>query len=251
MGTTLVTGGTGTLGRVVVRRLVDAGIDVRVMSRRPRPDGDELPWATADLRTGAGVREALEGVDTVVHAATLNGPRDVAATENLLAALRSQDSPAHLLYVSIVGVDRIPMFYYRAKLRCEQAIEASGVPWTVVRATQFHDLVSTMVTAQKRWPVVMPSGVSFQPVDVRDVAGRLVELVRAGASGRVADFGGPEIRAGRDLAEAVLRAQGSRTRVFSPRIPGRMFAALRRGSNLTPEHADGRITFETFLAERF
>src|SRR2546429_5743133 len=120
----LVTGGTGALGRVLVALLREGGHEVRVLSRR----------TGADLLTGAGLAEALDGTDVIVHCAT-DGRHDVDATRNLIAAASGQ----HLVYVSIVGIDRIPFPYYRLKLACERLVEECGLPWTTLRATQFHD----------------------------------------------------------------------------------------------------------------
>ena len=123
----LVTGGTGTLGRVVVARLLDAGRDARVASRRPG-----AATAVADLRSGAGVDEAVAGADAMVHCATTSGAADVAVTRTLVDAARRADTP-HLVFISIVGVDGIPLGYYRAKLAAERVIEDAGLGWTILR----------------------------------------------------------------------------------------------------------------------
>lgn len=244
----LVTGGTGKLGREVVRRLLAAGQDVRVLTRRQRP-GTEHAWAVGDLASGAGITDAVDGVATVIHCATSNRG-DAAATRRLADAAKAA-GVTHLLYISIVGIDAIPMFYYQAKLDAEKVVGGSGVPWTILRATQFHDLVATMSSAQRRLPVVFAlSGVRFQPIDTGAVADRLTELALAPAAGRVPDIGGPEVRTSADLARAYLDTTGRRRPVVSLRLPGKAFRALRAGANLTPDHATGKVTFEEFLRDR-
>jgi len=243
----LVTGGTGTLGRVVAERLLEGGHEVRVLSRRPAPPDTAYAWRTGDLRDGSGLDVAVAGVDTIVHCATtVRG--EVDATARLL---RAASGVRHLVYISIVGVDRIPFFYYQAKLRSERLVEASGVPWTIQRATQFHDLIASIAEAQKRLPAVLTLKGRFQPVDVRDVADRLITLALGEPAGRVEDMGGPEVRDSAELARTYLRAAGRRRRVLALRVPGAAARALREGANLTPEHATGKITFDRFLAERF
>ena len=253
MSTVLVTGGTGTLGREVVRQLADAGHAVRVLSRRPR-DGAApgVEWAVGDLTTGAGVAEAVRGVAAIVHCASDGrAPAgDISGTRNLLEAARAAGSP-HLVYISIVGIEGVPLRYYRAKLHVERLIEASGEPWTVLRATQFHDLVHTISRLLARLPIVpVPARTSFQPVDVRDVAARLVELASGPPAGRVADFGGPEVRSTTELVRATIQALGRRRLVVPVLVPGRVFRGYRRGGHLAPEHADGRRTYAEYLAER-
>ena len=140
----LVTGGSGTLGRGVVARLLAAGHQVRVLSRRPRPAGGTATaeWVTGDLLCGDGLAGAVTGVEAIVHCA--GDPRrprvDSNGTRNLLRAARAAGAP-HLVDISIVGVDRVPYRYYQAKLQAERLIQASGLPWTILRATQFHQLV--------------------------------------------------------------------------------------------------------------
>ncbi|MEV6230604.1 NAD(P)H-binding protein [Saccharopolyspora shandongensis] len=246
----LVTGGTGTLGRAVVRRLLDDGREVRVLSRGPRPANVQHGWVTGDLRTGAGIDAATSEVDAIVHCATTLGRKDVAATQRLVDAVRRNGVP-HLVYISIVGVDRVPIPYYRAKLEAEELVAASELPWTILRTTQFHDLIARITSAQCRSPVVAAlARVSFQPIDVRDVAERLAELAAGSPAGRVADMGGPEVRSHRDLARAYLDSTGRRRILLPVRLPIAAFAACRRGGHLAPDNAVGRITFDDFLAGR-
>ncbi|BAJ31163.1 MULTISPECIES: NAD(P)H-binding protein [Kitasatospora] len=246
----LVTGGTGTLGSAVVGRLLSRGCPVRVLSRQAHTPG-EHGWAVGDLVTGRGLDAALAGAGTVVHCATTHGKRDVEATRRLLEAARGAGVP-HLLYVSIVGVDRVPLGYYRVKAECERLVADSGLGWTVLRATQFHDLLARVLEGLSKAPVVVvPRGVAFQPVDVRDVAERLAELAEGAPAGRADDFGGPRARPVEALAAEFLRARGRRRPVLRAPLPGRSVKALRAGGNLVPEHRAGRITFAEFLAERY
>ncbi|MFE6647169.1 SDR family oxidoreductase [Nocardioides sp. NPDC057772] len=241
----LVTGGTGRLGRALVPQLLSDGHTVRVLSRKPR--SDELTWR-GDLLTGEGLAEAVDGVGVIVHCATGNGRADIAGTSNLIQTATQAGRP-HLIYVSIVGVGRVDMAYYRAKLACERLVERSSLPWTIQRTTQFHELIVWMCTSQRWLPmIVMPSGVSFQPVDAGEVAARLAVLVGAPPVGRAPDMGGPEVRPAADLARAYVRSRSGRQPVVSVPMPGAGIRGYREGGHLVPEHADGRITFEQFLA---
>lgn len=247
----LVTGGTGTLGRAVVARLLADDVAVRVMSRRPRRADDDRPceWAVCDLADGSGLDAALTDVRTVVHCAT-NARNDVATTRRLAEAARRSGDP-HLVYISIVGIDEVPLPYYRSKLEAERIVRESGLPWTVLRTTQFHDLVATLTTVQRRLPLVLtPSGVRFQPVEVTEVADRMAELAQGAPAGRVPDMAGPEVRDARDLANATLRAAGLRRRLVPVRLPGGIGRSLRAGANLAPDRAVGTGTFEEYLTAR-
>jgi uncharacterized protein YbjT (DUF2867 family) len=244
MGKVLVTGGTGTLGREVVRRLVDAGREVRVLSRHPRP-APRYESVAVDLVDGTGLNAALSGVDTVVHCASRR--HDVVAARNLIVAAE-RAGVGHLVYISIVGVDRVPLGYYRGKLEVERLIEQATLGWTILRSTQFHPLIARMPSMQRRSPVILAlGGVSFQPIDVGEVAARLVELALGAPAGRVPDMGGPQIRTATDLTRAYLRATGRRRLVVPIRLPGAVFRGYRQGGHLAPDHAVGRTTFDEFL----
>ncbi|WP_431967162.1 SDR family oxidoreductase [Nocardia sp. bgisy134] len=235
MSSILVTGGTGALGRHIVSLLREEGHDVRVLSRRPGA-GTHV----GDLQTGEGVAEAVAGVDAVVHAASdfrkFGGP-DIEQTRNLLAAAKDV---GHLLYVSIVGIDRIPFRYYRNKLACEQVITESSVPHTILRATQFHELIAEILQRVEGLPIApLPLDFRFQPVATVDVAARIAELIQGPPLGRAPDFGGPEVLTMAELAE-VWRAERSRPRrIVRLPLPGKVARGFRAGDNTCPDHADG------------
>ncbi|MBD0690212.1 SDR family oxidoreductase [Streptomyces sp. CBMA123] len=251
MGTVLVTGATGTLGREVVRLLAARGVAVRGLSRRAREAGDGVEWVVGDLVTGAGIAAAVAGVETVVDCATTQGKKDVAAVGRLVAEAR-QAGVRHLVYVSIVGIDRVPIAYYRAKLGCEGVVRESGLGWTVLRATQFHDLLFKAFDLSARLPVFpVVQGARIQPVEVREVAAQVVQLVGREPAGFAPEVGGPRVRSYRELAEAYLRAAGRRRVLLPLGIPGAAGRALRAGGLTTPERAVGRGTFEEALARRF
>jgi uncharacterized protein YbjT (DUF2867 family) len=240
--TILVTGGTGRLGRSTVDALRAHGHEVRVLSRRAG-DGHVV----GDLATGEGLTAAVAGADAVVHLATTRR-RDIEQTRTLLAALAGTD--AHLVFISIVGVDEVPYAYYRDKVASEQAIESSGVAHTIVRVTQFHGFVSEFLDAQRRLPVTFVVPATVQTVHIPEVAERLVELVEAGPSGRVADFAGPEVLTLREHAAQWQEAHGIRRPIWSLRLPGRFARAVREGKLVSGLPGAGRVTFREYLAEQ-
>lgn len=185
-----------------------------------------------------------------MHCATSPRGGDDKAAGQLIEAAQRAGVP-HLVYISIVGVDRLPLGYYQVKHRIERMVEESGLGWTVLRTTQFHDLVLKGIGAVARLPVLpLPSGVRIQPIDSGEVAVRLAEPAHSGPAGRVPDMGGPEIRELPDLARAFLRATGRSRPVLPVRLAGKAYAGYRRGEHLAPEQAVGRTTFEEFLARR-
>lgn len=248
----VVTGGTGTLGRILVDRLLRAGREVTVLSRSPGSPEQAHRWAAGDLLTGAGVDEAVRAADTIVHCATSsNGKKDVLAATNLVAAAQRAGC-RHLLYISVVGCDTVPFSYFKGKYAAELLVEKSAVPHTILRATQFHGFVAGLLAASAKLPApVLPvPGFSYQPIAPAEVAERLAELAAAAPAGRVPDMGGPQIRTTKDLARAYLAATGKRRGITQVRLPGQTFRAFKQGGHLAPDHAVGRTTFEQYLAAR-
>ncbi|MGH3274216.1 MAG: SDR family oxidoreductase [Streptosporangiaceae bacterium] len=243
MSIVLVTGGSGTLGRHLVSILSRRGHEVRVLSRRAGA-GTHV----GDLASGAGLATAGAGAELVVHAATDRrlGRTDQQQTANLLDAV---PSCRHLVYISIVGVDAIPFRYYRTKIACEELITASPVPATVLRATQFHELVAMALRATSRLPVSpLPLDWLIQSVAAAEVAGRAADLVTGPPLGRAPDFGGPEVLNGWQLTAAWRARLGWPNSVLNVRVPCRVYRGFADGLNTCPDHADGRQKWSEFVA---
>lgn len=254
----LVTGGTGTLGRLVVPRLRDADRKVRVLSRRTDEAADGIEYVTGDLATGEGIAAAVEGAEIIVHCAgSRKGDEDKALN---LARAASLAGARHLVYISVVGADRIPvvsgvdraMFgYFASKLAAERVVADSGLPWTTLRAAQFHDLSLKTAQQMTKLPVIpVPAGFRFQPVDSGEVAARLVELALGTPAGLVPDIAGPRVYRMADLLRGYLRARRKHRLLVPVRLPGKAARAIRAGANLAPERAVGHRTWEDFLADR-
>lgn len=242
----LVTGGTGSLGRLVVARLRDAECEVRVLSRREQPG-----TVPGDLLTGKGLEQAVEDTGTIVHCASspIKARRvDVEGTERLLRAAERADV-RHVVFISIVGVDRNPYFpYYRMKLEVERIVERSALPGTILRATQFHEFVLRQIRFLDRLPFMpVPKGLLLQPIDTGEVANRLVELAISPPAGCVPDIGGPEVGTFADFARAYFEAAGRSRRVLEVPVPGKTARAFREGAHLAPGPEYDGITWGDFL----
>jgi uncharacterized protein YbjT (DUF2867 family) len=248
----LVLGARGTLGRVVAPRLIAAGHEVRRSSRRPGPAG----WVVADLATGAGLADAVDGTDAVVHLGSATRPWqnadrvDVEGTRRLVDAATAA-GVRHLLYVSIVGIDRVPLPYYRRKLAAEKVVSGAGLPYTILRATQFYELADGAMRATARFGFVLADRrVLAQPVDTRDVSDRIAGLLTTGPTGGVEEYGGPEVLNMAREARAWLAAHGRRGVVVPIRIPGRIGREMRAGALTTTALPKGGRTWAAYLAER-
>lgn len=252
----LVTGGTGTVGRKLVRKLVAAGRDVRVLSRKDRPGVDpaspKLPdwpdWYVGDLRTGVGLAKALDGVGIVVHCASV--PRsDVEAAAQLLIAATRADKP-HIVYPSMIGADRIDDEAYRDRRAIERLLADSELPWTVVRISHLHEHIDAALRRSSRKPwMLVPAETSYQPIAANDVAERLVDLCTHMQAHQLPDVAGPEIIDAEDLTAFWLKAVGRRRKVIAVHKRGKLYAGYRQGWHLAPERTLGQQTFAEYMAE--
>jgi uncharacterized protein YbjT (DUF2867 family) len=246
MSVVLVTGGSGTLGRLVVPILRERGHVVRTLSRTPGRGTH-----TGDLTTGKGVLAAAAGVDLVVHAASDTrhfGRADPVQTRHLLDACTGA---RHLLYVSIVGIEDIPVGYYKRKLACEKLLGVHRVPYTILRATQSHELMAVLLKAVERLPIApLPLDFLFQSVAGREIARRIADLIVGEPVGRADDFGGPEVLTLGDMADRWREHRGGPRRTIRVPIPGRVGSGFRLGRSTAPDHRDGVQGWDEFVVEQ-
>lgn len=246
----LLTGGTGTLGKLVAARLIGAGCDLRVLSRGRKEPTPGVEHVTVDLLAGTGIDSAVAGIHTIVHLA--GGPKhDDVVARNLVRAARGA-GVQHVVLMSVIGADRMPLGYFRAKLAAEQAVAASGIPWTTLRAAQFHELCLSMAHKMSVLPVIpTPTGMRFQPIAAGDVAARIVELALDSPAGLVPELPGPDIHDLRELLRSYLSLRGKRRWMLPVRMPGSVGRAYRAGENLTQDQTiTGTQTWEQFLHEQ-
>lgn len=249
MADVLVTGASGGLGRRVVPLLVAEGWTVRGLSRRPRDD-DELAWYRGDTVRGTGLDAAVAGADAVLHLAGGARGDDVAARHVSAAAARA--GVRHLILISVVGADRMPIGYFRAKAVAERAVAEGGTPWSVLRAAQFHGFVERAVRVLTAAPIALaPRDLRFEPVDPDEVAARLAAALRDGPGGRLPDLAGPAVLTAEQLVGSWLETQGRRRPVWRPGLPGAVGAAYREGRNLAAAGAQrGSRTWADHFARR-
>ena len=233
--TALVTGGTGTLGRLVVPRLRAAGYRVRVLSRHAREAGNGIEHVVGDLASGDGIEAAVAGTEVIVHCAGTNKGDETKAQHLVQAA--SRGGCRHLVFISVVGADRVTVVsgvdraafgYFASKLAAERVISESAVAWTTLRATQFHDLALWTAAQMAKLPVIpVPAGFRFQPIDSVEVAERLVGLALGPPAGLVEDMAGPHVYPMAELVRSYLRARHMRRPLVSLWMPGKAAASIR------------------------
>ena len=146
--------------------------------------------------------------------------------------------------MSIVGIDRVGGPYYKLKLAQEAAIRAGGVPWTIVRATQFHTLIAWVFSKSAKLGVIPSLGAPLQPVDPREVGRVLADTAEAEPALAITEFAGPEIVSARELARRWRAATGSHA--VPVRVPASR--ALRSGGLTDATAPQGTVTFDAWLA---
>ncbi|GAA1608768.1 SDR family oxidoreductase [Actinoplanes couchii] len=238
-----VAGGTGLTGRLVVQALEADG-------HTPVP----LSRATGvDLTTGTGLDAALAGAGAVVDASNVTTMSKAVAVSYFdqagrhLADAAQRAGVRHLVSLSIVGVDRVKLGYYTGKLRQEEIVRAGAVPWTILRATQFHEFAGQTLDRVPGPVAAVPSG-KIQPVAVREVAALLATLAAGEPHTAILELAGPRVESLPDMARRLMAAgRAPRRPVLPVYFPGGM-----SGGGLLPtgDGPRGTQTFEDWLADR-
>ncbi|KQU06395.1 3-beta hydroxysteroid dehydrogenase [Rhodococcus sp. Leaf7] len=239
-----VAGGTGAAGRLVVDRLRTLGHTPVVLARSV---GIDLTRPTPELD------DALAGVDAVIDASnvtTMSASKSEAffgAVTTTLLRAGERAGIGHHVALSIVGCDRVDYGYYAGKRLQEKLVRESAVPWTILRATQFHEFTDQAL-AMTPGPIAMIPTMRSQPVSVAEVAAHIVDLAVAQPLSAVVEFAGPQPEYQPDLARRVLRARGSRRLVVPLRLPGAGGRGMANGGLLpAPGGPQGVETFEQWL----
>ena len=240
-----IAGGTGTVGAPTAEAVRASGHEAVILARS----------RGIDLVTGAGLDAALDGVDAVIDAATISTLNADAATEfftaatgNLITA-SARAGVGHLVLLSIVGIDRTPYGYYAGKLAQERIVEESPVPWTILRATQFHEFSAQMLDRAKIGPLRVAPRARTQPIAAAEVAQRLVELAAGAPQGRAHDLAGPQEEALDAMVKTYAKAIGHRGWIPSISVPTAQMKGMREGLALPGADADlGSQTFAEWIA---
>lgn len=241
-----IAGATGSVGAPTAAALAERGHEVRALSRH----SDEYP---VDLTTGEGLPAALEGCQVLIDASNA-GPSEKPARAVLIEGGRRLIEAArdagvrHHVCISIVGIEQVPIPYYRVKVEQEQLVVDSGLPYSIVRSTQFHSLVTYLFESAARFLVVPGGRPKLQPVDPGDVAVVLADVAEGDPIGGRTSVVGPEVEELGSLAREWKQATGRRVLVGPAPLPPRLGKPLRAGA-LTDAAAEhhGSVGFAEWL----
>lgn len=246
----LVTGAAGILGSRITTRLAEHGMDVTALVRTgtiaTMPPGVRV--VEGDVRRRADVDPLVRAADVVVHAATsARRFRSVDVTGTQMVGYACAETTTHLVFPSMVGAEQSALPYLASKREAEETLtRIPGLPWTIQRTTQFHSTVDDMLAARF---VPLAPRTPLQPVDSTEVAGRIVGLVLAGPSGRVADFGGPDQLQIRELADIRRSVLGTSGRLLPLPALGPL-QAIADGAQLVDGDDRGHVTYREWLQTR-
>lgn len=262
MASICVAGGTGQVGREVVRLALDAGHEVTSLSRHVPPPGSEkhhdgATYVAGDVTTGEGLAAALEGVDVVIdclEAQFGKAQREFADGGARLLASAHRAGVGRAVALSIINCDLSSYSYYVSKVGKERKYSSSPLETVVVRATQFHGLVAMIFAAGAKVRLIpVFKRTRFQTISPVDVARALLDAAMESASPerhRLRTVGGPEVLTMRQMAESWKAVTGARGTIVEVPLPGAMGAFLRSGNNLIPGQKDGVETFVSWLEKR-
>ncbi|CAF1102218.1 unnamed protein product [Adineta steineri] len=267
MAKILVTGGTGVLGRALSNIFLANKTDFLITSRNQKNiinenDGmnsnSKSKWLYMDLSKNKGINKVFNNnIDTILHLASMpmqniqGQPADVILTKNLLDSIPKQNIK-HLIYISIVGIDKIPFTYYRGKLECERLIKASGIPYSILRATQFHGFVEDFAVKLLKFPICMvPKSIKVQPVQVEAVAMELNKILGQSPLNSTYEIGGKKIYEMKEIVDSLLNVRQEKKLMIPIPIMGKMLKAYAKGYGTCNNIALNSNTWEEYLASKY
>jgi uncharacterized protein YbjT (DUF2867 family) len=245
----LVTGSSGHLGTVLLKTLSNSDYEVKLTSRRKPSFSQNFEWVYSDFMTGEGLDEAVKDVDVIIHTATspMKNTKEIDVT-GLEILLSKVQHIKHFIYPSIVGIDEIPFSYYRYKYEAEKLLNNHSIPYTIVRAAQFHSFVHNLFLSKPLFHrYFVPGKMKFQSVDTGEFANHLLDFIDKGPQGRVDDFCGPEIMTLREMAEQKIKINNESNQVMSIPLAGKLYKSLIQGKNTNESRKKGLVTFAEFL----
>lgn len=253
---TLVTGGTGQLGRMLLKRMARNNFQIDALTRSPIIDSTiNIRYIQADLTQYETLKAFATDYDVIVHSASNSKDSDavdVEGTLNLLNVIKGKNVK-NFVYISIVGVDKSTYTYYQNKLKAEQLIIGSGIPFTILRVTQFHDFLYSRVLNvgdRETEVVTIPSGLQFQSIDITDVCENILGLIHRGPSNTILHLGGPEVLTMQEIVQAYQDIIKSDKEIKMTSDLNGFQNLFSTGINLSPEHKLGRITWKDYLLNK-
>jgi uncharacterized protein YbjT (DUF2867 family) len=252
----LVTGGAGQLGKMLLRQIDTNNLYIDALTRNRIIDSvTNIRYIHADLTQYETLKVLSTNYDVIVHCAS--NPKDsdavdIEGTRNLLKAIKGNNI-RNFVYISIVGVDKSTYTYYQNKLKAEQLIIGSGIPYTILRITQFHDFVNNRIlNAGERETefLTIPEGLKFQSIDITDVCENIKELINSESSNSILDIGGPEILTIQNIVEAYQDIIKPNKKIKMTSDLNDFQKLFTTGINLSPERKLGRITWRDYLLNK-
>lgn len=244
----VVIGGTGLIGLKTVATLRQGGHEVAAVSRK----------GGVNIVTGEGLKEVIAGAQAVIDLSNAPSSDAKAVLEffetsgrNLLAAEVAAGVRHHIV-LSIVGTDRVPgQGYYRAKVAQEKLIEASSIPYTIIRSTQFYEFLGTIANASTDGGVVRVASGLLQPIAADDVAAIVTEVALDNPRNGIIEIAGPERASFNEIVARYLQAVGDPREVVKD-SEARYFGGRLEEKSLVPwgEARLGLLNLEEWLRSR-
>lgn len=244
----LITGGTGNLGKVLSNVLREKGFLFAVASRSNK--GNSPQKVVMDLLENKGVAEAVKGRDIIFHLAT-DLKKDTVLTQNLLNGI-GENKNIHLIYISIVGIDKTPFNYYQQKLESENKIKASGIPYTILRATQFHDFIDQIFSTLLKYKIgVLPKRVMVQPIDIETVAKSLYEISLHSPENKTFEIGGLQSFSFDEVAKEWMNTSGKKRWIINLPLFRKLAKSFFGGVLLTNKIEASALSWKNWLQKKY
>jgi uncharacterized protein YbjT (DUF2867 family) len=241
-----ITGSSGLLGKSVLNQLDPDRFEVTIGSRRKVSENSGYNWQCFNL-DDKEPQINLEGIDVVLHLASNTGDlgsnSDISGIKQLIEA-SARDEVGHFIYISIVGVDKVPVKYFKTKRKVEKLLENSSLDYSILRATQFHEFLEKEILKQIAKYIIVVPNIKYQPVETNVVAKKLIEMTLNSPSNSIVEIGGSETIYFKSAIQEYTEKRNKKPLLFA--IPNMLLGKLSSALT-TPNIANDSISWSEYL----
>lgn len=252
----LLTGGTGQLGKKLIEFLSGEDFLIEVLTRDTNKSlKEKVTYLNADLCQPKSLQVLISEYQAIVHWAS--NPKnteemDIKGTTNLIERL-SNHKVENFIHISIIGIDRTDFPYYKSKLRTEEIIKNSGLPYTILRVTQFHDFVYHRILNAgntQAETLAVPQGLKFQSIDLTDVCREVLNLLKNKPINTVLEIRGPQILSIDEILDAHIQIIALEKKVSMVPVQNEFQKLFTTGINISSHAIKGHIQWVDFLRKK-
>ncbi len=249
----LVSGASGNLGKCLTTILDREGLHYHITTRKKVQSGEKVLYL--DLQTGEGIDNGCVGKKIIFHLASgtkkADRSTDVLSVQKLIGA-SLKNKVSHFIFISIVGIEKVPIKYYKFKVEAENIIKSSGVPYTILRATQFHEFIDNMISTFLKYKIgPLQMNGKNQPIETSVVAEKMFDIYKNGPINNTLEIGGPQVLDFRHLSTSWQKYTHKKKMIIPIPTVGKALSAIRTGALTCSVMNHDSCSWEDYLKQKY